>query len=136
MAAIWRGLEIIDYGSYASIRITKHDSFPVLKLAHLDKLSIKLIQHEFDVLADLTKLGLPVVEFDQQPILDNRVTCGYRMKKLSKLEPSELRSRTDDIKHTLDRLHSAGFCYGDISPSNIMKDQGGCIILIDLSFVG
>lgn len=58
------------------------------------------------------------------------------MKKLSKLEPSELRSRTDDIKHTLDRLHSAGFCHGDFSPSNIMKDEGGHIILIDLSFAG
>jgi hypothetical protein len=71
MAAIWRDSTIIDYGSHASIRITKHDPFPILKLAHSDELSIKLIQHEFNVLADLTKLGLPVVEFDQQPILDN-----------------------------------------------------------------
>jgi RIO-like serine/threonine protein kinase len=136
IAAIWRDSTIIDYGSHASIRDTKHGRFPILKLAHSDELSIKLIQHEFDVLAELTKLGLPVVEFDQQPILDNGVTCGYRMKKLSKLEPSELRSRTDDIKQTLDRLHSAGFSHGDFGPSNIMTDEGGRLILIDFSFAG
>lgn len=60
----------------------------------------------------------------------------YRMKKVSKLEPSELYSRTDDIKHILDQLHSAGFSHGDFSPSNIIKDEGDCIILIDFSFAG
>lgn len=136
IAAIWRDSTIMDYGSHASIRITKDGRFPILKLAHSDELSIKLIQHEFDVLAELAKLGLPVVKFGQQPILDNGVTCGYRMEKLSKLEPSEFRSRTDDIKQTLDRLHSAGFSHGDFSPSNILTNEGGRLILIDLSFAG
>lgn len=136
MAEIWRGSKIIDYGSYASIRITEHDSFPILKLAHPDELSIKLIQHEFNVLTDLAKLGLPVVKFDQQAILDNGATCGYRMEKLSKLELSEFRSRADEIKHTIDRFHSAGFCHGDFTPSNIMKDESDRIIFIDFSFAG
>ncbi|ELR01924.1 hypothetical protein VC83_04168 [Pseudogymnoascus destructans] len=136
IAAIWRDSTIIDYGAYASIRVIEDGRFPILKLAHQDELSIKLIQHELDVLADLAKLGLPVVEFDQQPIRDNGVICGYRMNKLFKVELSELRSRTDDIKQTLDRLHSAGFSHGDFSPSNIMKDAGGHIILIDFSFAG
>lgn len=127
---------IIDYGSHASIRTTEYGRFPILKLAHSDELSIKLIQHEFDVLAELAKLGLPVVEFDPQPILDNGVTCGYRMKKLSKLELSELWSRSDDIKEVLGQFHSAGFSHGDFSPSNIMKDEVGHLILIDPSFAG
>lgn len=118
MAAIWGGSTILEYGSHASIRLAALDPFPILKLAHADELSMKLIQHEFDVLAELTKLGLPVSEFGQRPILDDGVMCGYRMKRLSKLEPSEFRSRTDEIKHTLDQLHSAGFCHGDFSPSN------------------
>jgi Choline/ethanolamine kinase len=128
---------MIDYGSHASIRITEqHCSFPIPKLAHSDELlSIKLIQH--DVLADLTKLGLPVVEFDQhRPILDDGVICGYRMKKFFKLDLSELRSRTNDIRHTLNQLHSTGFYHGDFSPNNIMKDESGSIILIDFSFSG
>lgn len=108
----------------------------ILRLAHSDKLSIELIQHEFDMLVDLTKFGLPVVEFEQQPILDNGAMCGYRMKKLCKLDQSELCSRAGDIKHALDRLHSSGFCHGDFSPSNIMKDETGRLILIDFSFAG
>ncbi|PMD42321.1 hypothetical protein L207DRAFT_308383 [Hyaloscypha variabilis F] len=136
IAAIWKDSTILDYGSHASIRITEHHRFPILKLAHSDDLSIKLIQHEFDILVELAKLGLPVVEIDQQPILDNGIACGYRMKKLSTLEPSELQSRAGDIKQTLDRLHSAGFSHGDFSPSNIMMDEGGHLILIDFSFAG
>ncbi|KAI0811387.1 hypothetical protein GGR55DRAFT_99457 [Xylaria sp. FL0064] len=136
MAAIWKDSTILDYGSHASIRITEHHRFPILKLAHSDDLSIKLIRPEFDILVELAKLGLPIVEIDQQPLLDNGIVCGYRMKKLSKVELSELHSRADDIKQTLDRLHSAGFSHGDFSPSNIMMDEGGHLILIDFSFAG
>jgi serine/threonine protein kinase len=125
IAAIWKDSMILDYGSHASIRITEHHRFPSSP-----------IQHEFDILIELAKLGLPVVEIDQQPVLDNGIACGYRMKKPSKLEPSELQSRADDIKQTLDRLHSAGFSHGDFSPSNIMMDEGGHLILIDFSFAG
>jgi hypothetical protein len=136
IAAIWKDSTILDYGSHASIRITEHHRFPILKLAHPDDLSIKLIQHEFDILLELAKLGLPVVEIDQQPILDNGIACGYRMIKLSKLELSELQSRADDIKQILDRLHSAGFSHGDFSPSNILMDEDGHLVLIDFSFAG
>lgn len=135
MAAIWRDSTLYEYGSYASVRITEHGRYPILKLAHSDEVSIKLIQHEFEVLAKLTKLGLPVVEFDQQPILDNGVICGYRMEKLSKVELSEFVSRAHDIKQALDRFHCAGFSHGDVSPSNVMTKDGR-IILIDLSFAG
>ncbi|PQE18216.1 kinase-like domain protein [Rutstroemia sp. NJR-2017a BBW] len=136
MATIWRDSDILDYGSHASIRVTKHERFPILKLAHLDDLSIKLIQHEFSILAKLADLGLPVVEFDQQPILDDGVVCGYRMQMLSKLTLPELRSRRNDIKQTMDQSHAAGFSHGDISPSNILMDHRGRIIFIDLSFAG
>lgn len=136
IAAIWKNSTILDYGSYASIRITEHYRFPILKLAHSDDLSIKLIQHEFDILIELAKLGLPVVEIDQQPILDNGIICGYRMKKLFKLESSDLQSRADDIKQILDRLYAAGFSHGDFSPSNIMMDEGDHLKLIDFGFTG
>jgi tRNA A-37 threonylcarbamoyl transferase component Bud32 len=83
------------------------------------------------MLAKLDDLGLPVVEFDQQPILDDGVACGYRMQMLSKLTLPELRN---DIKQTMDQFHAAGFSHGDISPSNILMDHRGRIIFIDLSF--
>lgn len=135
IAAIWRESDLFDHGSHASIRISEHTRYPILKLAHSVELSRKLIQYEFKILATLTKLGLPVVEFDPQPILDSGVICGYRMKKLSRLEASELPSRAHDIKQALTQFHHAGFSHGDVSPSNIMTKDGR-IILIDPSFAG
>lgn len=64
IGAIWKDPTILDCGSHASIRITERHRFPILKLAHSDDLSIKLIQHEFNILVELAKLGLPVVEID------------------------------------------------------------------------
>jgi tRNA A-37 threonylcarbamoyl transferase component Bud32 len=113
---------MIDYGSHASIRTTEQGRFPILKLAHSDELSIKLIQHEFDVLAELTKLGLPVLRLPNGKALQTR-SVGVN-------------ARTDDIKQTLDRIHSAGFSHGDFGPSNIMTDEGGRLIFIDVSFAG
>lgn len=33
-------------------------------------------------------------------------------------------------------FYFVGYCYGDFNFSNIMKDDDGCIIIIDFSFVG
>lgn len=136
MAAIWRGSALLDYGSHASVRISDDDRFPVIKLAHPDDLSVELIQHELEALTSLSQLGYHVGDFDKQPIQDAGVICGFRMERLHKLEGSELHSRSDDIMEALSKLHSAGFCHGDLSPSNIMKDHNGTITLIDFSFTG
>ena len=136
LAAIWTDSELLDYGSHASIRALEHSRFPILKLAHPDKQSLALIEHEFNVLTELKSLDLPVPEIAPQPILDGGRICGYRMKALAKLKPSELRCRQHDIQHVLLRLHSAGFCHGDVNPSNIMKDGSDRIILIDFGFAG
>jgi len=136
IAAIWRDSTFIDYGAHASIRATEDSRFPILKLAHSDDLSRKLIQHEFNMLVELSELRLPIAECDEQPILDNGIICGYRMKKLYKLELSELCSRTDDVKRLLDKLHSAGYCHGDFHPSNIMMNEHGRLLFIDVSFSG
>ncbi|KAI1191211.1 hypothetical protein F5B17DRAFT_350985 [Nemania serpens] len=139
MAAIWRDSDLVDFGSFASIRRTKntgHDIFPILKLSHPDQQSIELIQYEFNMLAYSSTLGLPVPEFDPHPVMNGTVTCGYRMKELFKMEASEFHSRSEDIKNALRRFHSAGICHGDISRSNIMKDDRQNIVLIDCSFAG
>lgn len=136
IATIWRQSSLLDYGSHASIRVSEHHPYPIIKLAHSSDLSLNLIQHEFCILSDLSDLGLPVAKFDRRPILDNGVVSGYQMQKLFKLEFSELSARADEIKKALNQLHTAGFCHGDFSPSNIMKDHDGNIIIIDLSFAG
>ncbi|KAI1126275.1 hypothetical protein F5Y10DRAFT_293925 [Nemania abortiva] len=140
MAAIWRDSDLVDFGSFASIRRTKqntgHDIFPIVKLSHPGQQSTELIQHEFNMLAYLATLGLPVPEFDPHPVMDGIVMCGYRMKELFKIDTSEFHSRREDIKDALRRFHLAGICHGDISPSNIMKDNKQNIVFIDFSFAG
>jgi len=102
IAAIWKDSTILDYGSHASIRITEHHRFPIMKLAHSNDLSIKLIQYEFDILVELAKLGLPVVEIDQQPVLDNGIACGYRIKSSpSSNHPSYNRELMTSSKHSI-----------------------------------
>lgn len=87
------------------------------------------------MLAELKKNGIPVVQFDRKPIMNNGVICGYRMENLMRIEASELTSRAFDIKKALDQFHCAGFSHGDIGPSNNMTKDGN-IILIDVSFAG
>ncbi|PFH56414.1 hypothetical protein XA68_16546 [Ophiocordyceps unilateralis] len=135
---IWKASKLHDHGAHASIRTTNgNNAFPILKLAHPDdSLSIKLIEREFNVLAELKKLELPVVDFDQQPITCDGVIYGYRMKRLTKLEPGEIHTRWKDVMGVFSLLHHAGFCHGDFNPSNIMKADNDRLIIIDFSFSG
>jgi hypothetical protein len=110
LATIWADSELLDYGSHASVRVSEHTHFPILKLAHPDAQSFALIKDDFNVLADLKLLGLPIPEIDTQPIADGGRICSYQMKMLVKLKPAELRCRRHDIQDGLLRLHSAGFC--------------------------
>ena len=127
---------LVDYGAHAVIRSTSDTGFPIIKLAHPDQQSILLLQHEFKLLIALSKLNAAVVEVDSTPILDDSVIRGYRMKQLKKLDMSELVSRRPDIKAAVEDLHSKGYCHGDLTPSNIMKDEDGRITFIDPSFGG
>ncbi|EGX87745.1 Protein kinase-like domain [Cordyceps militaris CM01] len=134
---IWKGSKHHDYGAHASIRTTNGNAFPIIKLAHPDDdISIKLIEREFNVLTELKKLELPVVDFDEQPITCDGAIYGYRMKTLTKLEPGEMHTRWEDVKGVFSLLHHAGFCHGDFNPSNIMKADNDRLIIIDFSFSG
>lgn len=107
------------------------EQFPVLKLSHSDNLSLQLMQHELDALVALSILGFHVADFNKQPFQVTGITRGYRMKRLCKLEVAEMQSRGPEIREALCDLHSAGFCHGDLNPSNIMKDGNGRITIID-----
>ncbi|OAA61297.1 Protein kinase-like domain protein [Niveomyces insectorum RCEF 264] len=138
MASLWRASTPVGFGSYAS---TRHDKsrarFPIIKLAHPDDQSRRFLQHEFSILSRLMALpNLAVVQIDPEPILDDGLLCGFRMEELVNVPLPEFVSRKESIKHALQQLHAAGFCHGDVQPSNIMKDKTGRIVLIDFGFSG
>lgn len=147
MATIWESSTLLDFGSHASIRTScspgnkkpvhnDDDCFPIIKLAHSDAESLALIQTEINILSDSLMRDVPTVTMDSRPITDNGVAVGYRMQRLYKLDSLGFQSRSLDIKNALQRLHDAGFCHGDLSPSNVMKDRYSCITLIDFSHAG
>ncbi|KGQ11799.1 hypothetical protein BBAD15_g2454 [Beauveria bassiana D1-5] len=120
MRELWTQSVTFGYGSCGSVRF------------------MQMIQHEFALLTSMALLdsSLPVVQVDQQPILENGEICGFRMKRLSEMCRSSLISRKSDIQDALQRLHSAGFCHGDIKGNNIMEDEAGRIIFIDFGLGG
>jgi serine/threonine protein kinase len=136
IAAIWEDSAFLDYGAHASVRISKNEQFPVFKLSHNDELSLQLMQHELDALVTLSGLGYHIADFNKQPIQVTGIIYGYRMKRLYKLDVAEMQSRAKEIRKALYDLHSAGYCHGDLNPSNIMKDDDGRITIIDFSFAG
>ncbi|KAK8142784.1 hypothetical protein G3M48_008263 [Beauveria asiatica] len=138
MRALWTQSVTFGYGSCGMLRIQDNVCFPVIKLAHSDRRFMQMIQHEFALLTSMALLDsfLPVVRVDQQPILENGEICGFRMKRLSEMCRSSLISRKSDIQDALQRLHSAGFCHGDIRGNNIMEDGAGRIMFIDFGLGG
>lgn len=136
MKELWAQSVPFGYGSCASVRLQDGVCFPMLKLAQSNTRFIEMIQREFALLTSMALLDLPVVQVDQQPILDNGEVCGCRMKRLSAMCRSTLISRRSDIQDALGRLHAAGFCHGDIRGDHIMEDEAGRIIFIDFGLGG
>lgn len=148
MATLWANSTPLDYGVHASVRVSipprnersenpQDDDFPISKLAHPDEDSLAMIRNEIEILSDPKMQSLPTVMIAEQPIVDEEAIVGFRMKRLTRLDFStELYERKTDIRKALERLHEAGFCHGDFTPSNVMKNELGQITLIDFGYAG
>ncbi|KAF2188753.1 hypothetical protein K469DRAFT_659576 [Zopfia rhizophila CBS 207.26] len=135
-ASLRRNSVLLDYGSHSCIRRVDSHSYPIIKLAHANDLSMTLIQYEYEMLNRLATSGLPIPVFSDIPIFERGKLRGYRMKELYKLEHGELRLRSEEVRQAVNRFHEAGYSHGDLSLSNVMKDRQGCIVLIDVSCSG
>lgn len=127
---------LVDFGSHSCIRRVDSQPYPIIKLAHPDALSIALLQYEYKVLDRLALFDLPIPSFSDKPIFESGKIRGYQMKELYKLEHDEMRLRSEEIKRAVKQFHEAGYSHGDLSLSNVMKDDQGRIVLIDVSFSG
>jgi len=136
MQEAWSCSTLITYGADAVVRCAHSGRFPVLKLAHLKQESKARLQHELTTMQELNRVSLALPLYDPKPLSDVDGVFGYRLEKLIPLSPNELNSRRSDIWSVVDRLHHAGFCHGDLTPSNVMKNAFGDIIIIDFSFAG
>jgi tRNA A-37 threonylcarbamoyl transferase component Bud32 len=81
-------------------------------------------------------MSLPITKMDDHPLLDDQGIFGYRLEYLFCLEKNELLQRLPEIRQAVQQLHEAGFSHGDLSQSNVMKNKGGAIVLIDFGYAG
>ncbi|KAK0806638.1 hypothetical protein LTR75_002526 [Friedmanniomyces endolithicus] len=134
MSATWSRSKPLDFGASAVIRILAEDAFPVVKLAPNAE-ARRLLQHEFAVLRELS--GQPgIVTVDPEPLVDKEGIYGYRMEYLTKIDFMNLGPLHSEVRRVTHALHRRGYCHGDLSPSNVMLDEDGEVVLIDLSFAG
>ncbi len=131
----WQHSTILDYGSYAHIRILDDSSqYPILKIAHHGDAERQFISREFEMLKMLNTQ--PVVRVQEEPISDEDGLFGFHMQKLYKINTVELAKRLDELEDAIKRVHEAGIAINDISISNVMLDAQDKITLIDFGFAG
>ncbi|KAK5699197.1 hypothetical protein LTR17_023450 [Elasticomyces elasticus] len=80
--------------------------------------------------------SLPVPKYDSEPLIDKEGIYGYRMQKLHPLDFEKTGQYLSQIEAVLDKVHAMQFSIGDLHPGNVMLNDNGDIILIDLSYAG
>jgi tRNA A-37 threonylcarbamoyl transferase component Bud32 len=135
---IWSGSMFVNYGADAILRCSHSGLYPIIKLAHQGEEFHLRIQHEFGIIQDMSRnaMSLPIPKVDEHPLLDDQGIYGYRLEHLFCLEKNELLQRLPEIRQAVQQLHEAGFSHGDLSQSNVMKNKGGAIVLIDFGYAG
>lgn len=136
MSIIWLNSTLINYGADAILRCSHTGRYPVVKLTNPDEQSRARIQREFQILREMATQTLPTPRFDSQTLHDSLGIFGYRLELLLPLTASELKMRLQEVREAVQHLHQAGFCHGDLNPSNIMKNTQGAITIIDFGFAG
>lgn len=141
MALLWQDSTPVTYGAFAHIRRCNNQQFPMLKLAHhANDDALAVIQHEYRVLCDMQQVdpALPIPHTSPWPICDRGVVVGYRMQELHRLpfQLTRFPRLLAQVERAVERLHDAGFAHGDLSPSNVMQDGHGRVVLIDFGHGG
>jgi hypothetical protein len=138
MSDIWSDSMFVNYGADATLRCSHLGPNPIIKLAHQGEEFRLRIQHEFEIIQDMTAIAmsLPIPKVNDHPLLDDQGIFGYCLEHLFCLEKNELPRRLPEVGEAVQQLHEAGFSHGDLSQSNIMKNKEGAIVLIDFGCAG
>ncbi len=131
----WIATDLLAYGSDACIRITKSAAFPVVKIAHPILEARRRVEREFEIVLKLSSLKI-AAEVAVDPLLDENGVCGFWLEQLVQVTWEDLKARGREIEQLVGRLHQAGYCHGDLTPSNIMQNGAGRLVLIDFGFSG
>ena len=135
MSTIWERSTPLAFGGHASIRLEDVDRYPVVKIAHPSDKCRRLVEREYNIMRDLSGLDA-IAKIAGESLVDERGVFGFRLERLHPIELEELQARFQEVECLLDSLQDAGYCHGDCSFSNIMQNQEGKLVFIDLAFAG
>jgi len=133
--SLWNLSELLGYGTHACVRLKGTDAYPVFKIAHPGVKPRRWVEREFKIMRALSE-SKAVARVADEPLTDETGIFGFRLQRLYPTELDELQKRFQEVAGLLETLHQAGYCHGDCSPSNIMQDVEGTLVLIDLAFAG
>ena len=135
MSTIWRRSRPLAFGGHASVRLDDVDGHPVVKIAHPSDKCRRLVEREYNIMRELSGLDA-IAQVADEPLADQDGVFGFRLERLHFVALEELQVRFEEVERLLDSLQDAGYCHGDCSFSNIMQNQEGRLVLIDLAFAG
>lgn len=127
---------LLDYGADSFIREDSSHPLPIIKISHPNRIARARLSYEFRILQRISELGIPVPRFANEPLLDSDGIYGYRMERLRKLDYANLEHYRSDVEQLLQRMHREGMAHGDLHPGNIMQNENGELVFIDLSCAG
>lgn len=132
---VWISSKRLGFGSSAVVRTLDGDGFPIVKIAHPNTDARQQVRHEYHVMRSLSHFD-GVADVDSDPLEDKDGIFGFRLERLSKIDIGELQMRSDEVRSLVKALHDIGYAHGDLSPSNVMVNKDGRLVLIDFSFSG
>lgn len=135
ISSVWEQTKLVSFGTHACIRLDETSPNTVIKIAHPTTRDRYLLHREFDMMRSLSGTGA-VAKVDSEPLSDHAGTFGFRLEKLQRVEQGELKRRIPEVKTLVDKIQGYGVCHGDCSPSNVMQNEQGQLVFIDLAFAG
>ncbi|KAK5755697.1 hypothetical protein LTS12_014159 [Elasticomyces elasticus] len=134
-SSTWSHSTLLDFGSGAIIRALDGGPFPIVKIAYPNIEARSQIRHEYNFIKSMAG-SEGIVKVHSEPLTDDEGIYGFQMEYLSKIEFQDVKAKGKEVQKVVEKLHVSGCCHNDLSPSNVMMNEAGHVVLIDFSFAG
>jgi tRNA A-37 threonylcarbamoyl transferase component Bud32 len=109
-----------------------------VKVAHPDnEIARTRVQHEHEMILKMAKASIPVPAVSDDLLHDGQGhVYGYRMEVLYPIDFSQLLAIQPEVSAIVEHMHDQGYSHGDLSPSNLMRNEKAELVIIDPGYAG